>query len=98
MLQYLPLQNNLAEAMRWRSLSPAETRRRQVLRFSRLFEHARTHSPFCRRLCTEAGIEKLVIRNMEYIERVPLVDKAMLRAAPTEDCMTLRSPVALWKR
>lgn len=43
MLRYLPLLNHLVEARRWRGLSPSETRRRQLLRFRHLFEHACQH-------------------------------------------------------
>ena len=45
-------------------------------------------SLFYRNLYREAGVEKLVIREMADIERVPLVDKAMLRAVPTQEIMT----------
>lgn len=88
MFQYLPLLKHLLDARRWRRLSPDETRRRQIARFRRLFEHARAHSPFYRRLYREAGVERLVIRELADIERLPLVDKAMLRAVPTQDLMT----------
>lgn len=88
MLHYLPLLGHFADALRWRHLSPAETRRRQVTRFRQLFEHARAHSPFYRQLYRDAGVDRLVIKDMADIERVPLVDKAMLRAVPTQEIMT----------
>ncbi len=88
MLLYLPLVGHFAESIRWRRLSPTETRRRQLLRFRRLFEHAREHAPFYQRLYREAGVDRLVIRDWSDIERVPLVDKAMLRGVPTEELLT----------
>lgn len=88
MLQYFSLLNHWMEARHWRQLSPEETRRRQVDRFRRVFEHARVHSPFYRRLYREAGVDQLVIREMTDIERVPEIDKSMLRAVPTQEIMT----------
>ncbi len=88
MSPYLPLIGHFSDTIRWRRFNPDETRRRQVVRFRRLFEHARVHSPFYRRLYQETGVDGLVIRELADIERVPLVDKAMLRAVPTQDLMT----------
>ena len=88
MLHYLPLLGHFVDGLRWRHLSPSETRRRQVTRFRQLFEHARAESPFYRQLYREAGVDRLVIKDMADIERVPLVDKAMLRAVPTQQIMT----------
>jgi phenylacetate-coenzyme A ligase PaaK-like adenylate-forming protein len=87
-LGYLALLRHYTDGLRWIRLSPAETRRRQVARFRQLFEHARAHSPFYRNLYREAGVEKLVIRDMADVEQVPSVDKAMLRAVPTQEIMT----------
>lgn len=88
MHQYLPLLNHLVEARRWKHLSPTRARCRQLLRFRRLFEYAREHAPFYQRLYRDAGVDSLVIRDWADIERVPLVDKAMLRSVPTEELMT----------
>ena len=88
MLRYISLSGHFMDALLFRRLSPGAIRRRQVARFRRLFEHARVHSPFYRQLYREAGIENLEIHDLADIERVPLVDKDMLRTVPTQDLMT----------
>lgn len=85
---YLRLLNYFVEQRRWAKLSPEETRRRQTVKFRQLFEHAREHSPFYRQIYREAGVDKLEIRSFEDIQRVPIVDKAMMRGYPPEEIMT----------
>jgi phenylacetate-CoA ligase len=88
MQRYLSLIIHYQDIQHWRRLNLDEIRRRQLDRFRRLFEHAREHSPFYRQLYRDAGIEKLVIRTFADLERVPVVDKAMMRAHATEDLLT----------
>ena len=88
MFRYVSLVGHYADSVRFARLSSSATRRRQLVRFRRLFEHAREHSPFYRHLYRETGVDQLVIRDWADIERVPIVDKAMLRMVPTQDLMT----------
>lgn len=76
------------EQQRWTRLSADEIRDRQTLKFRRLFKFARMHSPFYRKVYNEAGVENLEIRTFEDIQKVPVVDKAMMRAHSTEEIMT----------
>lgn len=88
MFRYASLVGHYADSVRFARLSSSATRRRQLVRFRRLFEHAREHSPFYRHLYRETGVDRLVIRDWADIERVPMVDKALLRTVPTQDLMT----------
>ncbi len=76
------------EQRRWTNLPAGEVRRRQTVKFRRLFEYAREHSPFYRSLYLDAGVDKLEIRTFSDIQKVPVIDKAMMRKCPHEEIMT----------
>ncbi len=85
---YLKLLQYYFSLNKTKPMSPDNIRKRQVEKFRRLFEYARTHSPFYKKLYQDAGLNDLVIRDYSDILRVPIVDKAMLRDIPTEELMT----------
>ena len=76
------------EQQRWTRLSADETRHRQTAKFRQLFEYARINSHFYRKVYKEAGVEDLKIRTFDDIQKVPMVDKAMMRAYAPEEIMT----------
>lgn len=53
---------------------------RQFLRFRELAERAYGHSSFYRRLYDEAGTPPTILRHPEDIQRLPVIDKEMIRA------------------
>ena len=68
------------EQHRFTQLSADETRFRQTIKFRELFEFARMHSPFYRKVYQDAGVGNLEIRAFSDIQKVPVVDKAMPHA------------------
>jgi phenylacetate-CoA ligase len=76
------------EQQRWTRLLADEIRHRQTQKFRQLFEFARIHSSFYHKIYQEAGVENLEIRTFEDIQKVPVVDKAMMRAYAPEEVMT----------
>jgi phenylacetate-CoA ligase len=85
---YGKLLNYYLEQQRWKSLSADEIRHRQTAKFRQLFEFARIHSPFYSQIYKEAGVKNLKICTFDDIQEVPVVDKVMMRAYPTEKIMT----------
>ena len=57
----------------------------QLKKFQNIFKWAYEHSPFYRRLYTEAGIEPGDIKTLDDIRKVPKTEKAMLRAIQGKD-------------
>ncbi len=53
-----------------------------------MFEHARRHSKFYRELYGDHGVMDLQIKEWEDIQKVPMVNKTMLRSYSTRDIMT----------
>lgn len=67
---------------RW---SPEKIRGSQEKRLRRLLLHAYTHVPLYRRLYAAAGFRPEHFRTLDDLPSVPVLDKAALKAAPTED-------------
>ena len=88
---YLKLMSYYLEQQRWHHLSAEKMRQQQVQKFRQLFEYARTRSSFYQKIYQEAGIEKLEIRTFEDIQKVPVVDKAMMRRYSLQEIVT--SPI-----
>lgn len=86
---YLRLLKYYAEILRWEHLGVDATRRLQVQKFRRIFEHARVHSKFYRELYGDAGVLDLEIRGMQDIERLPVIDKQSIRLLPSSDIVTV---------
>ena len=67
----------------------------QLKKFQRILEWAYNHSPFYRRLYQDAGLEPGDIKRFEDIQRVPKIEKAMMREVqqrkpfPYGDMMTV---------
>jgi phenylacetate-CoA ligase len=57
----------------------------QLKKFQNIFKWAYEHSPFYRRLYTDAGIEPGDIKTLDDIRKVPKTEKAMLRAIQGKD-------------
>lgn len=72
----------------WRNKSINKVKDMQLQRFKFIFEYARSHSKFYRNLYSEAGVLDLDIKTWEDVQKIPIVNKAMMRKALTEDIMT----------
>ena len=57
----------------------------QLKKFQNIFKWAYEHSPFYRRLYTDAGIEPGDIKTLDDIRKVPKTEKSMLRAIQGKD-------------
>ncbi len=65
-----------------------DTEQRQIEKFRKIFEHARANSPFYRELYHNSGLDDLVIKTKEDIEKVPVIDKNMMRKYTEEQLLT----------
>ncbi|WP_297092400.1 hypothetical protein [uncultured Draconibacterium sp.] len=72
-------------------LLPAEqVQKIHIKRFRKVFEWAREHSEFYRKLYQQAGIMDLTITNLDDIQKVPLVTKEMMLAHHRQDVLTIK--------
>lgn len=62
----------------------------QLKKFREVFEYARQHSKFYSELYTMHGIMDLKIETWDDIQKVPLINKAMLREYSAQDIMTCK--------
>ena len=68
---------------------PANIQRKiQIAKFRAIFEYAREHSPFYKKLYEEAGVMNLVVKNYDDIKRIPVIDKIKMKEFATEDILT----------
>lgn len=63
----------------WNLQSTEKIRKMQLLKFKKIFEYAREKSPFYRDIYTKAGVMDLEIKSWEDVEKVPIVDKDIMR-------------------
>ena len=74
---------------RWQKADINRLRKMQLNRFRQLFEHAKTHSKFYRELYTNAGVFDLEIKSFDDIEKLPVINKRVLRGYSYEDLLTV---------
>lgn len=72
----------------WDYATIASVKRMQLKKFRKVFEYARENSRFYRDLYTEHGIMDLKIKTWEDIQKIPVINKAMLRGCSTENIIT----------
>ncbi|HQK68441.1 MAG TPA: hypothetical protein PLL94_09870 [Bacteroidales bacterium] len=62
----------------------------QLRKFRRIFEHAREYSKFYRKFYSDNGVLDLKIRNWDDIDKIPVVNKTILKKYSTEEIMTCK--------
>ena len=72
----------------FRKKTIGNVRKKQLEKFAEIFEYAKQHSPFYQKVYSEAGIMDLKIRSWEDVEKVPVIDKSLLRKYSTQEIMT----------
>ncbi|MBU1719950.1 MAG: hypothetical protein KKA07_12870, partial [Bacteroidetes bacterium] len=72
----------------WDFASVKSVRKMQLRKFRRIFEYAKKHSKFYRDLYGDHGVLDLKIRSWADIEKVPVINKAIIRKYSTRDFMT----------
>lgn len=80
----------LAVLLRNEFRSPQELAELQARKLRRLITHAFEHVPFYRRLFLDAGVRPGDIRCAADLERLPVVNKDLLRSQPPEDLLDRR--------
>lgn len=63
----------------WSFCSSEKIRKMQLRKFREIFEYAREHSPFYRAIYTQAGVMDLKIKSWGDVEKIPIIDKALMR-------------------
>ena len=86
-LQRTPVSAQLAALERSQWWPAEQLRALQLLKLRRLVEHSFQQSPLYRRLWAEAGVWPEEIRSLDDVQRLPVVDKATLRAAFPEQVL-----------
>jgi len=73
----------------WKSLDSTEIRQRQIIRFNAIFQHAKNNSVFYKDLYQKHRVLNLEIKSMKDIERLPVIDKSVLRNYSLQDIATV---------
>lgn len=63
----------------WKTQSKERIKRMQLRRFKEIFEYAREKCPFYREIYTKAGVLDLDIKTWDDVEKIPIVDKELMR-------------------
>ncbi|MER2599567.1 MAG: hypothetical protein ABTQ73_08610 [Caldilineales bacterium] len=77
----MPISRHLAELQRSQWWSPEALAALQWQRVQPLLAHAYAHVPLYRRLWDEHGVHPADLRGLHDLQRLPVISKAMLRAA-----------------
>lgn len=72
----------------WDYASLEAIKKMQVKKFREVFEYAREHSSFYKNLYRDAGVLDLEIKNLADIEKIPIVDKYLLKKYSYEEILT----------
>jgi phenylacetate-CoA ligase len=72
----------------WNIASADSVRKMQLKKFRVIFEYARQNSKFYKDFYHERGVSNLKIENYEDIEKVPIINKDILRKYAIRDLMT----------
>jgi len=76
------------EIIRWQKKPVEEIRKLQLNRFIQLFEYAKVRSKFYNQLYKETGVFDLKITSFKDIEKIPIIDKHILRKYNYDDILT----------
>ncbi|MFZ4796169.1 MAG: hypothetical protein ACOYMA_01660 [Bacteroidia bacterium] len=72
----------------WDRASLRSVKKMQLKKFRKIFEYARTNSKFYKDLYTKYGVMDLKIESWDDVEKVPIVNKLMLRDYESKDIVT----------
>jgi len=72
----------------WDKASVDAAKRMQLKKFREVFEYARNHSKFYSELYKKHGVLDLKIQSWEDIQKVPVVNKTMMRGYTLKELMT----------
>jgi phenylacetate-coenzyme A ligase PaaK-like adenylate-forming protein len=76
------------EIHQWQKMPIEKVKILQLMRFIKLFEYAKVHSKFYNKLYKDAGVFDLKIKSFEDIEKLPIIDKNLLRKYSYDDILT----------
>lgn len=77
-----------AQLGKWNRKSSDEIRKLQIEKFNDLFQYAKRHSAFYKKLYKDNGVYDLTIKSMKDIEKLPVIDKKILREHSIESICT----------
>lgn len=84
----LKLLNYYFSTYYWDKASVDAVKTMQLKKFREVFEYAREHSKFYHKLYKKNGVLDLKIKSWEDIQKVPIVNKTMMREYTLEELMT----------
>ena len=76
------------EIFQWQRMSVIKIQKMQLKRFKQIFEFAKEHSKFYNQFYKDAGVYNLEIKCLEDINKIPIINKRILRQYSTTDIMT----------
>jgi phenylacetate-CoA ligase len=76
------------EIHRWQKMPIEKVKKLQLKRFIKLFGYAKEHSKFYNKLYKDTGVFDLKIKSFEDIEKLPIIDKNLLRKYSYDDILT----------
>jgi len=86
---FFKLINYYRDINRFRKMPVSKVRMFQLERFRRLFDFAKEHSPFYKSIYKDAGVLNLKINTLDDIQKLPLVDKYVMRAYDYKEILTV---------
>jgi phenylacetate-CoA ligase len=72
----------------WDKVSLKYVKKMQLKKFREIFEYAKVHSKFYNQLYKDAGVYDLEIKTYKDLEKIPIIDKQILRKYNYEDILT----------
>lgn len=72
----------------WDKASVDAVKRMQLKKFREVFEYARKNSSFYKNLYRDAGVLELEIKTIDDIEKIPVIDKYLLKKYNYQDIIT----------
>ncbi len=72
----------------WDKASVDAVKRMQLKKFREIFEYARINSKFYKNLYDDAGVLELKIESISDIEKIPVIDKYLLKKYDYQDILT----------
>ena len=76
------------EVIRFKKMPTEQVRRQQLNRFKKLFDFAKENSVFYKNLYKEAGVYDLEINSLADIEKVPIINKDIIRSGKYGNVLT----------
>lgn len=74
----------------WEKIRLESIKKMQINKFSKVFEYAKQHSKFYSELYSSHGIIDMKIQSWEDVQKVPVINKAILKAYGINDILTCK--------